>query len=197
MVGGARCRARRVRVRNRAQPRLGKMSGFSLAHLRADRRHAARGSRHPTARARSPRVHEVLDLEPRPHRPCSTASRCPLRPGTVFELAGSVHPQRVPSGRSTACGRGTSRADRLLDQMFDDWADRGRAGTGADARSCSRRARSATSRRPATSKPASPPSPSDYWDRPVPSSGRPRRCRAWIGSCATSSTSAVHWWSRS
>ena len=72
-------------------------------------------------------MHEVLDLEPDHVTvldgiPVATPTR------TVFELAGSVHPQRAERALDSMWARNlTSRP--LLDQMLDDWADRGRAGT--------------------------------------------------------------------
>ena len=104
---------------------LWKVSGFSLLRLRnTDVSRPRGGTRRSSSVAR---VHEVLDLEP-DHTtvldglPVSTPTR------TVFELAGSVHPQRAERALDSVWSRNlTSR--RLLDQMFDDWADRGRAGT--------------------------------------------------------------------
>ena len=104
---------------------LWKVSGFSLLRLRnTDVSRPRGGTRRSSSVAR---VHEVLDLEP-DHTtvldglPVSSPTR------TVFELAGSVHPQRAERALDSVWSRNlTSR--RLLDHMFDDWADRGRAGT--------------------------------------------------------------------
>jgi very-short-patch-repair endonuclease len=103
---------------------LWKVSGFSLLHLRqADVSRPRGGTRRPSHLAR---IHEVLDLEP-DHTtvlngiPVSTPTRL------IFELAGA-RPERAERACDNLWARNlTSR--RLLDKMFDDWADHGRSGT--------------------------------------------------------------------
>jgi very-short-patch-repair endonuclease len=102
-----------------------KVSGFSLLHNRLfDVSRPRGGTRRSSGLAR---IHEVLDLEPHHTTvldgiPLSTPTR------TLFELAGSVHPGRAERALDTTWARNlTSR--KLLDQMLEDWADRGRAGT--------------------------------------------------------------------
>ena len=102
-----------------------KTSGFSLAHLGSiDVTRPRLTIRRPSTVAR---VHEVLDLEADHVTvldgiPVATPTR------TVFELAGSVHPSCAERALDSMWARNlTSRP--LLDQMLDDWADRGRAGT--------------------------------------------------------------------
>jgi very-short-patch-repair endonuclease len=103
---------------------LWKLAGFSLLHLRrVDVTRPRLTIRRPSSVAR---VHEVLDLEPDHVTvldgiPIATPTR------TIFELAGSL-PHRAERALDSAWSRNlTSRP--LLDKLFDDWADRGRAGT--------------------------------------------------------------------
>ena len=112
---------------HRASAALWKTSGFGLARLRLDRRDETPSAR-PDARARS-----------RGCTRCSTSE-----PDHVTVLDGipvaDAHSHRVRAGRFSPPAVAAERAldsmwarnltsRSLLDQMFDDWADRGRAGT--------------------------------------------------------------------
>jgi very-short-patch-repair endonuclease len=111
-------------VSHDASAALWKVSGFGLLHLRhADVSRPRGGTRRPSDLAR---IHELLDLEP-DHTtmlngiPISTPTR------VVFELAGA-RPERAERACDNLWSRNlTSR--NLLMKMFDEWADRGRAGT--------------------------------------------------------------------
>ena len=108
-----------------ASAALWRLSGFGLLHLRdIDVSRPRGGTRRPSELAS---IHEVLDLEPDHVTvldgiPVSTPTR------TVFELAATLPTGRAERAVDSAWARNLT-SYRLLHQMLDDWADRGRAGT--------------------------------------------------------------------
>jgi very-short-patch-repair endonuclease len=102
-----------------------RVSGFSLLHQRRfDVSRPRGGTRRPSSLAR---IHEVLDLLPHHTTvldgiPVSTPTRA------LFELASGLHPERAERAVDNALARNLTNRE-LLDQMLEDWADRGRGGT--------------------------------------------------------------------